>query len=281
MMSMEDEAVSSSLPVEIRIFKPFDEVKRLLLRKKKYQKMRYIQLKRWKAEFEERNVLVEHCVRTDYKLREAKAQLNSLNELMHAFDNDMDRLKEAIVQQREKDQSEFVKRVADLLYHKEIVAWLQKPEIREALYGEINETRILDEQEVELLNLVQEIINPRITWHTYEEIWKHMLQDFAKLGTKVINSENEMTTVHSNVCKDDIQLQSVEEIREANVQLKTEIPDMKEVAETDVRFELEMSNVKEIAEGKSSLIHAIDSLTMNNSCYSYVPTICVGMLIVI
>uniref|UniRef100_A0A0R3RTK3 Caprin-1_dimer domain-containing protein n=1 Tax=Elaeophora elaphi TaxID=1147741 RepID=A0A0R3RTK3_9BILA len=243
------------------------------------------QLKRWRQESEGGNALIEHCARTDYKLIEAKAQLDSLNEMIEAFYNDMDRLKEAMSKEREKDQGEFVKRVADLLYCKEIVTWLQKPEVRGAFYGETNGVGVLSEREETLLNSVREIFNPSISWSAYEEIWSRMLEDFAKLGTEVTKDQNKAAIVHPNVCEHDVKLQTevsyIKKAIEVNNKPQTEISDKEEAYEADVQFETEMLNMEEKVQVKSSAENAINSLISNNWCYLHVSPVCVGMLLVI
>lgn len=42
----------------------------------------------------------------------------------------------------QKDQREFTKRVADLLYYEDIVTWLQKPKVREAFYDGANGIKV-------------------------------------------------------------------------------------------------------------------------------------------
>ncbi|VDM13522.1 unnamed protein product [Wuchereria bancrofti] len=133
---------SSDPTVEVKIFKPFEKVEELLRNKKNNQKKRYSQLMRWRQELKSGNALVEHYARTDYNLIEAKAQLDLLTELVDAFYDDMKRLKEVIVEQREKDQKEFTKRMADILQYKEIVTWLQQPKIRETFYDENNKVKV-------------------------------------------------------------------------------------------------------------------------------------------
>ncbi|VDM14982.1 unnamed protein product [Wuchereria bancrofti] len=163
----------------------------------------------------------------------------------------MKRLKEVIVEQREKDQKEFTKRMADILQYKEIVTWLQQPKIRETFYDENNKVKTLNEQEMALLNSLREIINPRISSYNYEKIWKRVLRDAAKLGMKLDSDQDETATiVHSNVCKNAIQLQSeipaVEKITESDVQFQTEMSNAEEVIESNVQFQTEISNAEEI-----------------------------------
>uniref|UniRef100_A0A915PJI0 Caprin-1 dimerization domain-containing protein n=1 Tax=Setaria digitata TaxID=48799 RepID=A0A915PJI0_9BILA len=200
--------MSSDSLNQIKIFKPFGEVEALLLRKKKDQKKRYAQLKRWRQELKARNGLVEHYVVTDYKLDEAKSQLDTLTELVDVFYYDMEKLKQAVVDQRKKDQKEFTKRMAEILCYKEIVSWLQNPEIREAFYDGTNGFGKLDEQEVRLLNSLHELINPRISSNAYEQIWKQVLFDAAKLGMEVAYDESETATVRPYTPKNDMELQT-------------------------------------------------------------------------
>ncbi|KAK6109002.1 hypothetical protein QQG55_34260 [Brugia pahangi] len=183
--------ISSDPAVEIKIFKPFDKVEELLRKRRNSQKKRYLQLMRWRQELKSGNALVEHYVRTDYKLIEAKAQLDLLNELVDAFYDDMIKLKEVIVEQRENDQKEFTKRMVDILQYKEIVKWLQQPKIREAFCDGTNKAKVLNKEEMTLLKSLREMINPRISSYNYEKIWKRVLRDAAKLGMKLDSDEDE------------------------------------------------------------------------------------------
>ncbi|VIO99107.1 Uncharacterized protein BM_BM793 [Brugia malayi] len=193
-ISMENQCsdmISSDPAVEIKIFKPFDKVEELLRKRQNSQKKRYLQLMRWRQELKSGNALVEHYVRTDYKLIEAKAQLDLLNELVDTFYDDMIRLKEVIVEQRENDQKEFTKRMVDIIQYKEIVKWLQQPKIREAFCDGTNKAKVLNEEEMLLLKSLREVINPRISSYNYEKIWKRVLRDAAKLGMKLDSDEDE------------------------------------------------------------------------------------------
>lgn len=73
--------------------------------------------------------------------------------------------------------------------------------------------------------------------------------------TKHFNSLLHFFAVHSNVCKNDVKFEN----EMSNI----------EVAETDVQLETE------------SLTKTIGNLIMNNWCYPNIPSICIGMLLVI